>query len=221
MRNRERYALYGPEHFTDTELLALIIGLGCAGQSSGELAAALLSRFGGLPQLLNAPVSALEQVPGIGPARAVRLHAALHAGQRVARAQRREPAIVRSPEDAWHLLRPNLEALESEELHALYLSRRNVVIALRPLTRGTDQTTIVEPRQVFRPAVQCGAASVIVAHNHPSGDPTPSGLDIEATHRLVAAGRVLGVALVDHLILGAGTFVSLGRWGEIADAPLL
>ena len=218
MRHRERYALFGPEHFDDAELLALIIGLGCAGKTAGELAATLITRFGSLAQLCNAPVSALEQVSGIGPARAVRLHAALHAGQRVARAQRREPAIIRCPEDAWHLVRPNLEALETEELHALYLSSRRAVIALRPLTRGSDQTTIVDPRQVFRPAVQCGAASVIVAHNHPSGDPTPSAADISATHRLAAAGRVLGIELVDHLILGAGTFTSLGRMGEIPEA---
>lgn len=218
MRHRERYTLYGPERFNDEELLALIIGLGSAGCSAQELAANLLSRFGTLAQLCQAPVTALEAVPGIGPARAVRLHAALHAGQRVARANRREPAVIRSPDDAWHMLRTNLEALETEELHALYLSRRNVVIALRPLTRGSDVQTIIDPRQVFRPAVQCGAAGVIVAHNHPSGDPTPSPSDISATHRLVAAGRILGVQLMDHLILGAGTYVSLGQQGEISEA---
>ena len=215
MRIRERYAMFGPEGFNDEELLALIIGLGAAGQSPQQLAVNLLQRHGTLSQLCTAPVSSLEQTPGIGPARAVRLHAALHAGQRAARSNRREPATIRTPEDAWHMVRPNLEALEHEELHALYLSRRNVVIALRPLTRGSDQATIMDPRQVFRPAVQCGAAGVIIAHNHPSGDPTPSCTDISATQRLAAAGRVLGVALLDHLILGSGRFVSMGRAGEI------
>ncbi len=215
MRNRERYAMYGPEGFNDEELLALIIGLGAAGKTSQQLAVNLLQRFGNLAQLCAAPVNALEQTPGIGPARAVRLHAALHAGQRIARSNRREPATIRSPEDAWHLLRPNLEALEHEELHALYMTRRNVVVALRPLTRGSDIQTIMDPRQVFRPAVQCGAAGVIIAHNHPSGDPTPSSTDISATHRLAAAGRVLGVELLDHLILGSGRFVSLSQEGEL------
>lgn len=216
MRPRERYTLFGPERFTDTELLALIIGLGAAGQSSQELAGALLARFGDLSSLAAAPVEAIRAVPGIGPARAVRLHAALQAGCRAARASRRGEPVVLCPEDAWELLRPGLEGQESEELHALYLNRRRQVLALRPLTRGTDSQTLVEPRQVFRLAVQCGASGVIVAHNHPSGDPSPSGQDLDITRRLVSAGRLLGIELVDHLILGGDGFVSLQRDGHMS-----
>lgn len=215
MRPREQYTLYGPERFTDEELLALIIGLGSAGRSSRELAAALLGRFGALPAVAEAPVEALRQVPGIGPARAVRLHAALQAGRRAARGVGSASPQVRGAEDAWLLLRPGLEGLEQEELHALYLDRRQQVLALRPLTRGSDGATIVEPRQVFRPAVQCGATSVIVAHNHPSGDPSPSAEDLAATRRLASAGQILGISLMDHLILGRGCYLSLRAEGAL------
>lgn len=215
MRPREQYSVYGPEQSTDEELLALIIGVGAAGRSTLELASGLLSRFGGLAGVAQAPVEALRKESGIGPARAVRLHAALQAGRRAAHGPRPSVPCVRGAADAWELLRPGLEAREAEELHGLYLDRRGQMLCLKHLTRGDDGATIVEPRQIFRPAVQCGAASVIIAHNHPSGDPTPSEQDLAVTRRLVSAGRILGVSLLDHLILGRGCYISLKTEGHM------
>lgn len=217
MRPRERYALFGPEESTDADLLALIIGVGAGGRSTHELAASLLERFGSLAGVAQAPVEALRRVSGVGPARAVRLHAALHAGRRAAQGVRAAIPNVRTPESAWALLRPGLEDKMQEELHALYMDRRGQVLWLCPLTRGNDHATLVEPRQVLRPAVQCGASSVIIAHNHPSGDPTPSQEDIAVTRRLVSAGKIVGVDIVDHLIIGQGCFTSLKVDGFIAD----
>jgi len=124
---------------------------------------------------------------------------------------------VDTPERAWRQLRERLEHLDVEELHALYLDRRARPLAIRRLSVGNDSSTIVDPRQVFRPAIQLGACSVIAAHNHPSGDPSPSAEDRAVTLRLMEAGELLGVPLLDHLVIGAGTFArvdvgGVGAW---------
>lgn len=215
MRPREFYAIHGPEQRSDAELLALVIGTGAAGQSSQELAEGLLERFGSLRGVAATPVEALRKARGIGLARAVRLHAAIQLGRRAAASQGQARDVVRSADDAWQLLRPRLEHREQEELHAIYLDRRANVLGLHRLTRGSESATIVDPRQIFRYAVQCEAASVIVAHNHPSGDPAPSADDLAVTRRLIAAGNLIGVALLDHLIVGHGCFVSLQAEGVV------
>lgn len=213
MRARERYAQQGPDRFPDDELLALVIGLGDAQRSNLDIARDLLERFGDLRGALDAPVDGLMQVPGLGLARAVRVHAALHAGHRAARPRAVYSAPLASPQDIWDVLAPMMAGLLVEELHALYLDRRARLLNHRVLTRGSADGTVIDPRQVFRPAVQMGVASVIVAHNHPSGDPTPSTQDITATRRLVAAGRLIGIELVDHLIVGHESWVSLRAEG--------
>lgn len=218
MRPREMYTIYGPDQRTDAELLALIIGTGAAGQSSQELAEGLLARFGDLRGLAETPVEALRKARGIGPARAVRLHAAIQLGKRAAATRGLARHVVITPDDAWQLLRPGLEHREAEELHALYLDRKRAVLGLRDLTRGSESATVVEPRQIFRMAVQVGASALIVAHNHPSGDPAPSDDDLAATRRLVSAGRLLGVPLLDHLIIGHGCYVSLQAEGVVPPA---
>ncbi len=220
MQAREHYAHHGPAPLSDEALLALVIGTGVAtrtGHRSAErIAAALLSQHGGLRGLARASVGGLARVPGVGPARAVRLHAALALGRRACSERDGPgPPIVASPDDAWRLLRPDLEAQPAEELHALYLGVRGHLKARRCLTRGSDRNTVVDPRQVFRPAVELAASSVVVAHNHPSGDPSPSEADVEVTRRLASAGRVLGVHLVDHLVLGQGRYVSLAQEGVL------
>lgn len=217
MCRHDRYTTHGPADLGDPELLALVLGkTGPARPAPSDIAGALLSRFGGLAGLLQAPVAALSAVQGVGPAGAVRLHAALQAGHRAACATRAPSgAPIASPAAAAALLHPVLAPLDAEELHALLLDRRRRLVAHIRLTRGSDRFTIVDPRQVFRPAVQAGAAAVVVAHNHPSGDPTPSPEDRQVTRRLVEAGRVLGVPLLDHIIVASQGWTSLAEQGDV------
>jgi DNA repair protein RadC len=214
---RERYTLDGPEGFGDADLLALVLGTGSGGRSVRGIAADLLDTYGGVAQIASSPVRALTRVPGVGPARAVRVHAACALARRRERSHPR--ARVHDAESAWRLLRPALDELDHEQLHALYLDRRGGVLDRRRLTQGNDGYTIVDPRQVLRPAVQLGACALIVAHNHPSGDPTPSDGDRSCTWRLAAAAEVLGMRLLDHLVLGGGTYVSMAEQGELEGLP--
>lgn len=217
MRPDDRYKNDGPEHLGDAELLAVVLGTG-GHRAPLQLAADLLSRFEGLDGIAGATPQALADVPGLGEARAVRVHAALQAGRRSLRVAGRCP-VVRSPDDAWAILAPGMRGLGVEELHALYLDRRCRPIARRVLTRGSDGFTVVDPRQVFRPAVSVGATAVVLAHNHPSGDPTPSAQDRDVTRRVANAGRVLGIQLVDHLVIADGGFASLASDGELPRWP--
>jgi len=213
MRPRERYTVEGPMRFGDDELLALILGTGTAERSAIDIARDLLARFDGPSGLAQAPPGALASVLGIGEARAVRVHAACSLGRRAN--EHPPPLRVRSPEDAWDFLHPRVVGLQQEELHALYLARGGRLLSCQRLTAGNDCFTIVDPRQVLRPAIALGATGIILAHNHPSGDPTPSEADRDCTRRVASAGRVLGVALLDHLVLGRHHFVSLAGAGVL------
>lgn len=215
MQPREHYVAHGPNPLADEALLALVLGTGVAGRPAPAIARAVLDRCDGLPGLARAPVQTLASVPGVGLARAVRIHAAMALARRADSSQRPASPIVAGPADAWRCLAPLLEGSEVEELHALYLTRRSRLLAHRALTRGSDNHTVVDPRQVFRVAVELGAAAVIVAHNHPSGDPTPSEADAEVTRRLASAGRVLGIPLIDHLVLVRGAYTSLAAQGVL------
>ena len=215
MRPRERYSLYGPEQFQDDELLALALGLGTRDRSAIEIARALLTEFGDLRSALESTVDGLCRVEGVGPARAVQLHASLVAGQRAARARSPREPFLKDTNSAWDHFRPHLDGLLVEEFHAVYLDRRNRLIAHRALTRGTADFTVIDPRQVFREALRCDASAVLVAHNHPSGDPSPSEADRLVTRRLATAGRIVGVGLMDHLILAGEAHFSMAQEGLI------
>lgn len=214
---RERYALEGPTDFGEVELLALVVGTGTAERSSRQIALALLERFGDVDGLAAAPVQALTAISGVGMARAVRVHAACTLGRRA----RRVPpgAAVRNAQQAWQVLRGRMEGLPHEELHALYLDRRGRPLGRLCLTRGSAAFTIVDPRQILRPAVELGASGLILAHNHPSGDPTPSDEDRGCTRRVEQAARTLGVSLLDHLVLGRDSYVSLAELGVLQRWP--
>ena len=220
VQHRDRYTQVGPEKFGDAELIALVLGGGTPRKSALEVGARVLSQFGSLPAVATADPMALAEVSGIGLNRAVRLHAALQLGRRSTRTIARDAPIL-TPDDAAAALVPGLEGLDYEELHALYLDRRNRPLALRTLTRGSDRYTIVDPRQVFRPAVQIGAASVVLAHNHPSGDPTPSEQDVQVTRRVAQAGEVMEIRLLDHIIVGNRCWTSLADSGDLASPDWL
>lgn len=214
MRPREKYLLTGPDGFGDSDLVALVLETGCAGRAASHIARDVLDRVGGLAGLVAAPVPALSLVSGMGTARAVRVHAACELGRRLVAGGQVPPAVA-SAADAYAVFAPRMAALLEEELHGIFLNRRHAVLTYRVLTRGNDAHTIVDPRQVFRQAVLSGAAAVIVAHNHPSGDPTPSVPDVEVTSRLSGAGRLLGVDVLDHLVIAGSRFRSLREEGFI------
>ena len=223
MRPRERYLNLGPESITDPELLALIINTGDGRRSAIDIGAQLLESFGDLNTIAGAPLQALMSQPGVGPARAVQIHAALQAGRRAV-APVTHTRFVTGPEAAYQLFAQRMTGLDVEELHALFVGRRCELLCAERISRGSAAFTIVDPRQVFRRALVAGASSVILAHNHPSGDPTPSQEDLSITQRLRDAGAALALPLADHLILGAGTFVSLRERGlllPVADYAMV
>ncbi len=216
MPPRETYLSSGPTRTGDAELVALVLGTGLPGKSALCLASDVLQRFGDLRGVATASVHELCDIKGLGPARAVRLHAALHAGRR-SLVQADLGAPVRGPTEAFAILSPVLQGLVDEELHALFLDHRRQLLAHRALTRGSDAFTVVDPRQVFRLAVGCRASAIILAHNHPSGDPTPSRQDEEVTRRVVRAGRTLGIPLLDHLVVAGPRYVSLAQAGGVPE----
>lgn len=215
MRPRERYLREGPTHLSELELLQLVLGSGGAGRSVTRLAGDLLERFDGAAGLARAEPEELLAVTGVGPAQAARVHAALTLGRRALATSEDSVSVVRSLDDATQLLAPPLRGLAQEELHAAFLDRRHRVLGWRALTRGSDAYTVVDPRHIFQIALRLGASGVLLAHNHPSGDPTPSEADREVTRRVDRAGRVLGVRLLDHLVVGDRDVRSLASEGML------
>jgi DNA repair protein RadC len=194
----------------DAELLALLLGSGRPGENALELARRLLAEAGGLGALARTGLGGLARLQGLGEAKACRVAAALELGVRVversgAGTGRRRFACSRDIYDAYH---PRLEPLTQELFLAVGLSNRNEPVCERPVALGTLCDCPVGPREVFRPLVLEAAARFVVLHNHPSGDPTPSPEDVAITRRLVEAGTLMGIALVDHLVIGRGGYVS-------------
>jgi DNA repair protein RadC len=213
---RERCVEWGVGALSDAELVALILGTGAPGRPVVAVAAALLEDHGGgAAGLGQAEVATLAAVSGVGVARALRVVAGLELGRRSARPGRLVDGAIVGPEAAWRMVGPRLAGLAVEELHALFLDRRHRAIAHRVVSRGSDAYTVVDPRHIFRLAVGVGAAALVIAHNHPSGDPTPSAQDREVTRRVAQAGRVLGVPLLDHLVGAGDRYVSFAAMGEL------
>lgn len=213
MQAREQYGVTGPDELGDIELIALVLGTGAGGRTVRAIATELVERHGTVKAMASASAGALAAVRGVGPARAVRLHAGLTLGLRAARQLPSLEEPVRDAAGAARWFVPALGDRVTEELHALFLDRRNRPLAYRHLTRGSDRFTVVDPRQVMRIAVELGAHAVLVAHNHPSGDPEPSAEDLAVTRRLKQAGEVLGVNVLDHLVIGGTRWVSLAERG--------
>lgn len=214
MQPDQRFIHRGPDTCSDAEVLALVLG---PRPEDLILARALLGTFGSLHAIARVPAASLLQVDGLGHRRALRLQAALEIGRR-SLAPPDPTRAISSASDAEAVLGPPLRRLQVEELHALYLDRRRRPRAHRRLTRGTDGYTIVDPRQVFRHAVSTGASAVIMAHNHPSGDVSPSAQDRDVTRRVARAGGILGIPLLDHLVIaGAQDYVSLAAEGIVGE----
>lgn len=199
----------------DDELLAIVIGSGTAGTSALGLAGALLASSGGLHGLLRAGRDDLLRVKGFGEARSAQVLAALEIGRRVLSSRPRERLQITSPREAAQFLMPEFSARPVEQFGLLMLDTRHRVIRTAVLTVGSLDGTAVQPREVFRQALMASAAAVVLFHNHPSGDPQPSGEDVELTRRMVAAGLLMGVQVIDHVVLGDGRYCSLQESGYL------
>lgn len=214
-RPRERLEQYGPESLSTAELLAIVLRVGSRGESAVRLAERLLSDFEGLAGIARARVPQLSAVPGMGLAKAAQVKASFELGKRLATSVDGPRPIVRGAADAAALVMEDLRYREQECLAAVFLDTRNQVICTRVLTVGTLTGSPAHPREIFREALAQGCASLILCHNHPSGDPTPSKDDITLTARLVRAGELMGVPVVDHIVVGSGQFVSLREIGKM------
>lgn len=202
-RPRELFDRLGPENLSDKHLLALVLRSGVKGMSVIDLADGLLNEYGSLDALATASVDDLAAVRGMGRVRAQVVLAALELGRRLAMRGPSKAVAIRSPEDAANVLRAEAFAQDVENFWVLLLDRK-YRLRRRPLlvTRGILDTSLVHPREVFKEAIRCSSAAVLVAHNHPSGDLQPSAEDIRITRQIVEAGRIVGIEVLDHLILG-------------------
>jgi DNA repair protein RadC len=213
-RPRERLWSLGPAALTTAELLAIVLGTGGGGQDVLELAAELLELTeGSLRRLAQRPGAEFLRSRGIGPTKAVRLIAAFELGARTAREERPPVQRIREPEDVLRLFGTRLRDLQVEEFHLLALDSQSQVLREVLITRGLLNSSLVHPREVFRAAIAEAAAGIIVVHNHPSGDPTPSAEDRAATRQLASAGQLLDVPLYDHVIIAGDRFVSFATAG--------
>lgn len=208
---RERLLRYGARQLDLDDLVGLVLGPGGT-RPAPLVARELLARFPDPGSLARMPAEVLQLVPGLGPSRAVRFAAARELGHRLVRSNP-DRVQVRGPADLTGLVHAELAGLDREHVLGIYLDARHAVLAVRTVSVGTLDASLVHPREVFRPAVALQAAAVVVAHNHPSGCTRPSGDDLDLTRRLARAGRLLGIELLDHLVVGDGEPVSIREYG--------
>jgi DNA repair protein RadC len=201
-RPRERLLAEGPEALSNAELLAILLRTGTKGRSALHVAQAVLVRARTLEGLARSSVPDLCTVPGIGRDKAVTLQAALCLARRVAREVQTEAPLLDTPERVADLLREENRCFEVERFQVVLVNTRRRLLRVERLATGTLDTLLVHPREVFRAAIAANAAAVILVHNHPSGDPTPSEADLRVTRDLIRAGQVLKIEVLDHIILG-------------------
>jgi DNA repair protein RadC len=212
-RPRERLHRYGAGALTNAELLAVVLNTGTRGESVLALAQRLLVEYGGLAGLARVDAETLRREHGLGEAKAAKLKAALELGRRLAVAQPDERPAIRTPEDAYSVAGAEMGSLEQEYLRVLLLDAKNRVLRCVTVSQGSVSGAQVRVAEVFKDAIRHNAPALILLHNHPSGDPTPSGADIALTASVVQAGELLGIEVVDHLVIGQGRFQSLRRLG--------
>nr|WP_305852446.1 DNA repair protein RadC [Halobacillus salinarum] len=214
-RPRERLIELGPSHLSNQELLAILLGSGTKFESVVDLSKRLLVHFEGLLLLKDASVEELRAIRGIGLAKAVLLIAAIELGKRMQQMKPVERYMIRSPEDGADFVMEEMRDLKQEHFICLFLNTKNQVLHRQTIFIGSLNASIVHPREVFKEAVKRSAASIICAHNHPSGDPTPSQEDIHVTRRLQECGKMIGIELLDHLVIGDRKFISLKEKGYL------
>jgi DNA repair protein RadC len=206
LRPRERLLEAGPSALSDGELLGLLFGIGSREKTAVELAGEVISEADGLHGLYDVSVHELTQINGIGEAKACKILAAVELGRRIGRVRNPGRPMISSPADVERLLRGRIANLDRENFVVVLLNTKNEVIETSTVSIGTLGASLVHPREVFKPAVRASAASVILAHNHPSGKVEPSQEDREVTRRLGEAADILGIEVLDHVIVGDGYF---------------
>jgi len=208
-RPREKLERLGAGSLGDNELLALVLGHGAAKNGALDLANDVLTAAGGLHGLARASVDELRRIPGIGAARASQLLAAVEAGRRTLVRSRRERPQIMEPRNAAELLIPQFGSKRVEHFGVLLLDTKHRVIRTSVVSVGSLDASVVHPREVFREATMVGAAAMVLFHNHPSGDPTPSHDDVALTERLMRAGELMGIYVIDHVIVAESRYHSM------------
>jgi DNA repair protein RadC len=212
-RPRERLARMGAQVLSTAELLAVLLRVGVEGENAIQLGQRLLKEFNGLTGLQRASYSEICRQRGVGQAKAAQIKAAIDLGRRLAAQSGEDRLVVHSPEDAADLVQYEMSSLEQEQLRVLLLNTRNHVLGVRIIYQGSLNSSQVRVGELFRPAIRENAAAIIVVHNHPSGDPSPSPDDVAITKAIIKAGKLLDIQVLDHLIIGQGRFISLNRRG--------
>jgi DNA repair protein RadC len=214
-RPRERLQKFGPEALSAQELLALIIGRGIPKKSVMSIAQELLTRFGNVKAISQATIEELSQIKGIGLAKAAQIKACFELGKR----EELEPELInfdiKNPESVVKAIRASIKDKAKEHFKLILLNPRNKIIGISTISIGTLNASLVHPREVFKDAIVHSAASIVLAHNHPSGDPEPSEDDLKITKKLVDSGKILGIEVLDHIIITKNGFKSLANEGLI------
>lgn len=210
-RPREKLEKYGPERLSNSELLAILLGTGQKGINVIELSKRILTKFSG-DGLSKADVKALKNTFGLGSAKASEIVACFELGRRLL--QHKQSALLLSPKDVWDQLK-DIRDNKKEHFVVFFLDTRNQEIKREIISIGSLNASLVHPREVFEPAIRYSAAQIIVAHNHPSGDPDPSEEDLAITRRLASAGKILGIDIIDHIIVAKNKFISFKEKGLI------
>jgi DNA repair protein RadC len=218
-RPRERLMENGPDALKNSELIAILLRTGCKGVSAIQVAEQILQKIGSLDNVSRATVAELQQIKGVGRDKALALQSAFTLARRMAQEILQEAPTLDTPERIADLLREQNRQYEVENFQIILLNTRRKLIRVERISQGTLDTLLVHPREVFKPAIAANAAALVLAHNHPSGDPTPSEADIKVTRDLVRAGQLLKIEVLDHVILGRATqdrprdYVSLRELG--------
>ncbi|CAH0346348.1 DNA repair protein RadC [Bacillus sp. CECT 9360] len=214
-RPRERFLQEGARSLSTQELLALLLRTGTKDESVIQLANRLISTFEGLRLLKDASIEEITAIKGIGEAKAIQILASVELGRRVSNLNYNDRYVIRSPQDCANYCMEEMRFLSQEHFVCLYLNTKNQVLHRKTIFIGSLNASIVHPREVFKEAFRRSAASIICLHNHPSGDPTPSREDIEVTKRLAECGKIIGIDLLDHVIIGEQKYVSLKEKGYL------
>ncbi|WKZ37628.1 MAG: DNA repair protein RadC [Anaerolineales bacterium] len=212
-RPRERLSSLGPQALTNAELIAILLRVGVQGENAVEVGQRLLQKFGGLRGLHRAPLNELTDQHGIGEAKAAQIKAAIELGRRLTLESPEERPSINSPADAASLVQYEMSALEQEHLRVILLDRRNRVLETVEVYKGSVNSSQVRVGELFKDAIRTNASGLIVVHNHPSGDPTPSPDDVAVTRAIVQAGKLLDVEILDHLVIGQGSWISMKERG--------
>ncbi|AXY25359.1 hypothetical protein CL176_04730 [Suicoccus acidiformans] len=220
IRPRERLVEYGAAALSNQELLAILFRTGQRGENVLEMSLRFLSRFESLPEIKGASLEELTAVKGIGEVKAIELKAAIELGYRIATASVPKYGQVLSTEAAGQWLMLEMAHEQQELLVALFLNTKNEIIRKETVFKGTVSSSVAHPREIFKEAVKYPTARIIMAHNHPSGDPEPSRADLQFTRRMILCGDLMGIELLDHIIVGERDFVSLLETTDLFDDPM-